>query len=131
MEGFVYLLQFFDTATFEAGTGWEEEWLPADLEMDRPGPTLTLRRCAWCGGWMVYEDGDLAELPGADMYNRWHEGRRIWIGNRYPTAGERAAAPWVDGDGGLCYAPKPGQDSGPRAKGGAACAEDYCDVRLE
>lgn len=134
MEGYVYLLRCADSSVFDAGTGWEEDWLPPDPEMDRPQEEVVLTRCAWAGQWMVYPDGDMSMLPTAEVYNRAHTGRRIWIGDRFPTAAERAAAPWMDGEGALVWAPlTPGEPPTATATASAApaCREDYCEIRLE
>lgn len=75
-----------------AGSGWCEDWWPADPEDDTP-EEHSLRQVGWCRGNVIDDSGSTSG-PGhlRDKYLEKY-GFRIW--STKPTEAEMEAAPWT------------------------------------
>ncbi len=75
------------------GTGWEENWIPADPE-EGTESFKEISPCAWCYGTVAEMDDSVMHRGSLMRFYNRHEGTRIWSGR--PSDELREATLWGD-----------------------------------
>lgn len=78
---------------YGVGTGWEENWIPADPEKGTES-YKELSPCAWCYGTVAEKDGSVMTRDSLMRFYGKPEGTRIWSGK--PSDELREATLWGD-----------------------------------